>query len=127
MVLIIYLIAVMDKNTFVKELQDRMKKLAIRIIKMYEKLRKTDSVRIIGKQLIRASTSSAANYRAACRARSKAEFFAKMSIVVEEADETLFWLEMLEEAELVPAAKLIHLKKEATEILSIVAKARKNI
>ena len=104
-----------------------MKKLAIRIIKMYEQLRKTDSVRIIGKQLIRASTSLAANYRAACRARSKAEFFAKMSIVVEEADETLFWLEMLEEAELVPASKLTHLKQEATEILSIVAKARKNI
>lgn len=104
-----------------------MKKLAIRIIKMYEQLRKTDSVRIIGKQLIKASTSSAANYRAACRARSKAEFFAKMSIVVEEADETVFWLEVLEEAYLVPAPRLTALEQEATEILSIVAKARKNI
>ena len=104
-----------------------MKKLAIRIITMYEQLRKTDSMRIIGKQLIKASTSSAANYRAACRARSKAEFFAKMSIVVEEADETVFWLELLEEAGLVPASKLTGLKQEATEILSIVAKARKNV
>ncbi len=94
---------------------------------MYEQLRKTDSVRIIGKQLIRASTSSAANYRAACRARSKAEFFAKMSIVVEEADESVFWLEVLEEADLVPASRLTDLKHEATEILLIVAKARKNI
>ena len=94
---------------------------------MYEQLRKTDSVRIIGKQLIRSSTSSAANYRAACRARSKAEFFAKMSIVVEEADETVFWLELLEESQLVTADRLASLKQEATEILSIMAKARKNI
>ena len=117
----------MDKEKFVEELQERTKKLAIRIIKMYEQLRKTDSVRIIGKQLIRSSTSSAANYRAACRARSKAEFFAKMSIVVEEADETVFWLELLEESQLVTADRLASLKQEATEILSIMAKARKNI
>ena len=117
----------MDKAIFIKELQHRMKQLAIRIIKMYEQLRKTDSVRIIGKQLIRSGTSSAANYRAACRARSKAEFFAKMSIVVEEADETVFWLELLEDANLVDASGLTSLKQEATEILSIVAKARKNI
>ena len=117
----------MDKEKFVEELQERTKKSAIRIIKMYEQLRKTDSVRIIGKQLIRSSTSSAANYRAACRARSKAEFFAKMSIVVEEADETVFWLELLEESQLVTADRLASLKQEATEILSIMAKARKNI
>ena len=117
----------MEKHLFVRELQDRTKKLAIRIIKMYEQLTKTDSLRIIGKQIIRASTSTAANYRAACRARSKAEFFAKMSIVVEEADETVFWLELLEEGNLVPAAKLTALKQEATEVLSIMAKARKNI
>ena len=57
---------------------------------MYEHLHKTDSIRIIGKQIVRASTSTAANYRAACCARSKAEFFSEMSIVVEEADETVF-------------------------------------
>ena len=116
----------MDKIAFVTGLQDRTKQLAIRIIKMYEELSKTDSLRIIGKQLIRASTSTAANYRAACRARSKAEFFAKMSIVVEEADETVFWLELLEESNLVPAPRLTALKQEATEVLSIMAKARKN-
>ena len=104
-----------------------MKQLAIRIIKMYEQLHKTDSIRIIGKQLVRSCTSTAANYRAACRARSKAEFFSKMSIVVEEADETVFWLELLEEGDLVPASRLAALKQEASEILRIVAKARKNI
>lgn len=117
----------MDKFTFVKGLQNRTKQLAIRIIKMYEQLHKTDSLRIVGKQIVRSSTSTAANYRAACRARSKAEFFAKMSIVVEEADETVFWLELLEEGNLVSSAKLTALKQEATEVLSIVAKARKNI
>lgn len=68
----------------------------------------------------------AANYRAACRARSSKEFFAKLSIVVEETDETLFWLEVLEEAEMITAEKLTFLKAETTEILKILAKARKN-
>jgi four helix bundle protein len=93
---------------------------------MYAKLPKTDELRIVGKQLIRSATSVAANYRAACRARSKAEFAAKMSIVVEEADETLFWMEILKEAGLVPVEKLVGLKKEATEILYAVSTARKN-
>ena len=92
----------MDKYKFIQKLQNRTKQLALRIIKMYEQLRKNDSLRIIGKQLIRSSTSTVANYRAACRARSKAEFFAKMSTVVEEADEAVFWLELLEESNLVP-------------------------
>lgn len=76
--------------------------------------------------LLRSSTSMAANYRAACRARSSKEFFAKLSIVVEETDETLFWLEVLEEAEMITAEKLTFLKAETTEILKILAKARKN-
>jgi four helix bundle protein len=116
----------MEQAEFNEAFRKRTKDVAVRIIQMYAKLPKSDEIRIIGKQLIRSSTSIAANYRAACRARSKAEFGAKMSIVVEKADETLFWMEILEEAGLVPVEKLAGLKKEATEILYVVSKARKN-
>ncbi|QHT67791.1 four helix bundle protein [Rhodocytophaga rosea] len=117
----------MEKEKFNEIFRQRTKQLSVRIIKMYAKLPKTDELIIVGKQLIRSSTSVAANYRAACRARSKADFFAKMSIVVEEADETLFWLEILEETEMVQATKLTELKKETLELLSVFAKARNNI
>ena len=116
----------MEKVEFIQKIRDRTKAFAVKIIKKYGKWPKNDEIRIIGKQLIRSSTSVAANYRAVCRARSKAEFFAKLCIVVEEADETLFWLEVLEEAELVKAGELQELQKEITELLSIFAKARKN-
>ena len=79
------------------------------------------------RQLLRSATSVAANYRAACRARSSAEFHAKLSIVVEEADETVFWLELLSESGTTSAEKTTPIIKEATEILSVTAKARKNI
>jgi four helix bundle protein len=87
-------------------------------------MHKSDEIRIIAKQLLRAASSVGANYRAACRSRSDAEFYAKLSIVVEEADESLFWLEILEESILMQTDRLIRLKSEATEILSVVAKAR---
>jgi len=86
-----------------------------------------DEARIIGKQLLRASTSVAANYRAACRARSRAEFYSKISIVVEEADEALFWLELLTEAQVFPEIKLQGLTNEAEQIVKIAAKARKTV
>src|SRR3989475_6564346 len=76
-------------------LKERTKKFAIGIIKLFRMLPKTEEARVIGRQVLRCGTSVAANYRAVCRARSKAEFVAKMGIVVEEADETVFWLEML--------------------------------
>ncbi len=82
---------------------------------------------IIGNQLLRSATSVAANYRATCRSRSKAEFFSKISIVVEEADESLFWLEVLLEGSLMPEKEIIPLIQEAKEITSIVSSARKNI
>ena len=116
----------MDKEQFVQALKNRTKKFAVALLRFYGQMRKTAETRIVGKQLPRSATSTAANYRAACRARFKAEFFSKMSIVVEEADETLFWLEVLEESDILPSSQLYHLKKEALEILSIVAKARKN-
>jgi four helix bundle protein len=82
-------------------------------------LPKTDEAHIIGKQLLRAATSVGANYRAACRSRSKAEFVAKLGLVLEEADETVFWLELLVEARIVPAEKLQNLVAEANELTAI--------
>ncbi len=78
------------------------------------------------RQLLRSATSVAANYRAACRARSAAEFHAKLSICVEEADETLFWLELLTESETVLSSTTAPLLQEASEILFVLSKARKN-
>ena len=96
------------------------------MIKFIDQLKKTESTRVIGQQLIRSATSTAANYRAACVARSKAEFFSKMSIVVEEADETMFWLGLIEEAELSSIKRTESLIQEITVLLKVVSKARKN-
>src|SRR5215471_1865833 len=79
------------------ELKSRTKQFAIRIVNAFRSLASAPDAQTLGKQLLRAGTSVAANYRAVCRARSKAEFIAKMGVVVEEADETVFWLEMLVE------------------------------
>ncbi len=115
-----------NKIAFNDMLREKTKQLAVRIIKMYAVLPRKDEIVIIGKQLIRSSTSVAANFRAACRGRSDREFRAKLSIVVEEADETVFWLELLRDTELVPARKLVNLEEEALSVLKIVAKMRKN-
>lgn len=80
----------MEKEKFNELMRRRTKQLSIRIIQWYKRLPKSDEISIIGRQLIKSSTSTAANYRAVCRARSKAEFFSKLCIVVEEADETVF-------------------------------------
>ena len=88
---------------------------------MFQLLPKTDEARIIGKQLLRSATSVAANYRAANRARSQAEFYTKIVIVVEEADETLFWLEILEESNIVSKDKLKEIKQDSKEILKIIS------
>jgi four helix bundle protein len=110
-----------EKQAFVESLKLRTKHFALRLIKMFQLLPKTDEARIIGKQLLRSATSVAANYRAANRARSQAEFYAKIVIVVEETDETLFWLEILEESNIVSKDKLKEIKQESEEILKIVS------
>ena len=102
-----------------EELKTRYKAFALRVMKMVEALPSGLSADVIAKQVVRCATSVAANYSAACRARSKAEFIAKLGIVEEEADETLFWLEMIEESELLPASCLEALKTEANEIVAI--------
>src|SRR6476646_9059321 len=101
------------------DLKRRTKAFALRILKLVDALPKTTAGRSLASQIVRSGTSVAANYRAACRARSTADFTAKMGIVEEEADETLFWLELLEESELVPAAKLAAIKQEANELIAI--------
>ncbi|HEV7348122.1 four helix bundle protein [Telluribacter sp.] len=112
------------KSEFADAMKLRTKELVLRHIKLFQALPPTEEARLIGKQLLRSASSTGANYRAACRARSKAEFFAKLSVTIEEADESLFWLEILEEADIVEAKKLASLKTETTTILKILAKAR---
>jgi len=113
----------MSKIEFAESFKKRTKSFAINIIFLFRKLPKTEEARIVGRQLIRAATSVASNYRAACRARSDNEFYAKISIVVEEADESVFWIEVLKEAEIYNVEPEI--VREASEILAIVAKSRK--
>jgi four helix bundle protein len=113
-----------NKIEFVEQFKKRTKAFAIRTIKLFRSLPKTEEARIIGKQLLRSSTSVASNYRAVCRARSSAEFYSKLSIVVEESDESAFWLELIVEAEIMPQNRITELLKEANEILAVVSKAR---
>ncbi len=109
------------------KLKLRTKLFAVEIVNYYRNLPKSEEAKIIGKQLLRSATSVAANYRAVCRARSNAEFFSKLSIVVEEADETLLWLEIIIESEIYKDDKTKKLHQEALEILSIMAASRKTM
>jgi len=106
-------------------LKDRTKAFAIRIVKLLRVLPKTPEGRAIGAQLLRSGTSVASNYRAVCRARSKAEFITKIGVVVEEADETVFWLDLLIEAEVVVANRMGPLLAEANELLAIFAASQR--
>jgi len=100
-------------------LRDRTKRFALRIVKMYGSLPKQTAAQVIGKQVLRSGTSVAANFREASRARSDAEFIAKLGIVEQELDETMLWFELLIEGEIVPEAKLQPLHNEAEELLKI--------
>ena len=102
----------MDAIEFREQLKRRSKAFALRVIRLYQSLSNNTESQIIGKQLLRSATSVAANYRAACRSRSNAQFYSKISIVIEEADESLFWLEMLTEAGIVKAELLVELRRE---------------
>ena len=102
-----------------EELRKRAHRFTIRILKLYRALPKAADAQIVGKQLVRSGSSVAANYRAACRARSKAEFIAKIGVVAEEADESVFWIETLIDGEIMPASKMEPLLKEARELTAI--------
>lgn len=105
----------MDKQ----DLKNRTKQFALRIIKLTQALPRNDAGRVIGNQLLRSGTAVAANYRAACRSRSKQEFVAKIGIVVEESDESCFWLEMIIDSKLMKINLVEPLLKEADEITAI--------
>jgi four helix bundle protein len=107
-------------NTKHDNLKDRTKKFALRIIRLVEALPKGKATDVIGKQLLRSGTSVGANYRAACRAKSTADFISKMGIVEEEADESIFWMELLIDSKLVAKERLLDLMEEAGEIVSII-------
>jgi len=107
------------------EFKKRTKAYAIRIVRLVESLPKTGAAAVMGRQLLRAGTSVGANYRAVCRAKSRADFVAKLTIVEEECDETHYWMEFLIETNLVKAALIADLMKEGNELLAMtVASAR---
>jgi len=105
----------MDEN----ELKKRTKQFGLRVIRLVESLPSGQTARTIGNQLLRSGMSVGANYRAACRGRSKADFIAKAGISLEEADECLYWMELLHEAGIVPIEKMKDLMKEADELVAI--------
>jgi four helix bundle protein len=111
----------MDANEF----RSRTKSFGLRIVKLTEALPKSQTCNVIGKQLLRCGTSVGANYRAACRAKSQADFIAKMKIVEEECDESVYWIEMLVESGQVKEHLVSDLLKEANEILAMVVAAIK--
>lgn len=112
----------MDKQ----ELLRRTKSFALRSLKLVDHLPRTMSGRAIGNQLVRSATSVGANYRAACRSRSRAEFAAKLGVVAEEADESVYWLELINEAKLLPDLRISALLDEANELTAIFTAARRS-
>ena len=113
----------MNNFEFSEKMKARTKVFAVQIVKFYKTLLRVDEARVLGRQVLRSGTSVAANYRAVCRAKSQADFISKMGTVVEEADETLLWLELLVEPEICPAEKLEKLKSESDELLRIFSSA----
>jgi four helix bundle protein len=105
-------------------LQKRTKEFALRVMKLVDSLPQTPAGRAITGQLVRAGTSVAANYRAACRGRSRAEFIAKLGTVEEEADESSFWMELIMEGNLLDDARVRALHAESCELVAIMAASR---
>ncbi len=101
-------------------LRDRTKQFALRVVRLVSSLPKDMTAQVIGRQVLRSGTSVAANFREASRARSNAEFVAKLGIVEQELDETMLWLELLVESSIVPNHLLQDLHEEAEELLKII-------
>jgi four helix bundle protein len=121
----------MERKAPLRDLRERTKALALRVIRLYAALPKSGAAQVLGKQLLRSGTSAGANYREAMRSRSSAEFVSKIEIALQELEETLYWLELLTESGIVPAKRLADLMKECGELTAILvtcakrAKARK--
>ena len=106
------------------ELKQRTKLFALRVMKLVDALPRSRSGNAIGNQLVRSGTAVGANYRATCRARSKAEFIAKIGVVEEEADESGFWMELIVDGDLLPVTRVAALLQEASELTAIMAASR---
>jgi len=106
------------------ELRRRTKQFALGAIGLFRALPRTEEARVLGRQLLRSATGMAANYRSACRCRSRADFVSKIGITLEEADETVFWLELLVNSGTVKQASLVELQNEANELVRIFAASR---
>ncbi len=114
-----------EKEQFIEQLKKRTKKLAVDVIDLCSTLKNVKASGVVTYQLVKSSTSVGANYRAACRARSKNEFYSKICIVVEEADETEYWLEIIDDAGLTnKTEELNRLLAESNEITKIMSKAK---
>ena len=116
----------MKNDEFAESFKARTKQFVIRATKLYQALPKTGEARIFGDQFLRAASAVGSNYRASCRARSNEEFFSKLSIVIEECDESCFWMEIIVETGILPIERVESLLKEGNEILAVVVSARKN-
>jgi len=119
-------IAESEKGVRTADLKARTKQFALRVMKLVDALPRTIQGRVIAKQIIRSATSVAANYPAACRARSRAEFIAKIGVVEEEADESCFWLELIIDSGLLTEDRIRPLLNEAGELVAIMAASRKS-
>jgi four helix bundle protein len=111
----------------VQDLGARTKKFSLRTIRMIEALPSTMTARVLGNQVLRSATSVGANYREARRARSDAEFISKIGDCLKELDETQYWLELLAEAEILPASRLSSLQSESDELLAILTSISKSL
>ena len=113
----------MNEETF----KMRTKQLALAVIRLTERLPRTVAADVLGRQVLRSSTSIGANYRAACRAKSTADMINKLKIVEEESDETVYWLELIEEANLLPKGSTTSLAQEAGEITAMIVASLKTL
>jgi four helix bundle protein len=109
-----------------EELKSRTKALALRVMAMIDHLPNTTKGRVIADQIMRSATSVASNYRAACRGRSRAEFISKLGVALEEVDETMLWLELIGEGQLLRAQRVSGLIKEADELTAIMFSAQRS-
>jgi four helix bundle protein len=113
----------MDEQKF----KDRTKRLALQIIKLVEELPPRTASNIIGRQLVRSATSVGANYRSACRGRSAADVLSRLAIVEEEADESIYWMELLVEANIIPESRVAALVSETSEIVAMTVASIKTL
>jgi four helix bundle protein len=109
-----------------QDLRVRTKQFALRIVKLYVSLPERPEAQVIGKQMLRSGVSVGANYREAFRARSDSEFIAKLGICLQELDETAYWLELLEEAEIIRPSLLVDLRDETNQLIAIFTTISKN-